>query len=81
FCAPHPWMRAMIIVEGQPIGGTAETTAFGDEPDPPSISLARAGLFVGGIIALVFGAAYLMRRPDEEPVPAEDAASSDGDDD
>ncbi|HYI16847.1 MAG TPA: ScyD/ScyE family protein [Thermomicrobiales bacterium] len=77
FCQPHPWMLGTVIVEGEPVGDTAAPAALADEPDPPSISFARAALFSGVLITLVFGAAYAMRRKDhtvvEEPtMPAAD---------
>jgi plastocyanin len=71
FCQPHPWMTATIIVEGEPVGNTTTTAVTRDEPDPPSISFAKAAIFAGILIALVFGAGYAMRRPNrasDEPV-------------
>ncbi len=81
FCQPHPWMLGTIIVEGEPSGDAAPAAALADEPDPPSISFARAAIFAGILIALVFGAAYLMRRQDHVVVeePATPAADGPGD--
>lgn len=76
FCQPHPWMTGTIIVEGEPIGDTATTVVAHDEPDPPSISFAKAAIFAGILIALVFGAGYAMRRPNRTDEPA--APTSDG---
>jgi hypothetical protein len=64
-------MTATIIVEGEPVGNTTTTAITRDEPDPPSISFAKAAIFAGILIALVFGAGYAMRRPNrasDEPV-------------
>jgi plastocyanin len=75
FCQPHRWMLGTIIVEGESTGGTAAGAVFDDDPDPPSISFARAALFAGVLIALVFGAAYAMRRPSHH-APEEPAATA-----
>ncbi|MDQ3548664.1 MAG: ScyD/ScyE family protein [Chloroflexota bacterium] len=83
FCQPHPWMLGTVIVEGEPTGDATTAAAIQDEPNPPSISFARAAIFAGILIALVFGAGYAMRRPkhaaaiDDPPAPA----TADGPDD
>lgn len=61
FCAPHPWMKGTIIVEGQGPQVAPPTAPRPEEP-PPSISIWKASLFVGGIIAAVFVAGFFMRR-------------------
>jgi plastocyanin len=75
FCQPHPWMVGTIIVEGEPVGEQAVAAAFGDEEDPPSISFARAAIFAGILIALVFGAGYAMRRPNHVQVATDEPAA------
>jgi plastocyanin/sugar lactone lactonase YvrE len=74
YCQPHPWMKAVIIVEGTgPAGENGEVANF-EEPNPPSISPWRAIAFVGLIIAAVFAAGFAMRRSPREspPSPAEE---------
>ncbi len=75
FCQPHPWMIGTVIVEGEPVGGTTSTTAFQDEPDPPSISFTRAAIFAAVLIALVFGAGYAMRRQDHDEIVPDETAT------
>ncbi|HEX5166394.1 MAG TPA: ScyD/ScyE family protein [Thermomicrobiales bacterium] len=81
YCQPHPWMTATIIVEGEPVGNTTTTAVTRDEPDPPSISFAKAAIFAGILIALVFGAGYAMRRPNRAAEEPAAPAAPDGDDD
>jgi hypothetical protein len=81
FCQPHRWMVGTIIVEGEPLDGGTTGAVFEDDPDPPSISFARAAIFAGVLIALVFGAAYAVRRPNHATTeePAAPTAEGPGD--
>jgi plastocyanin len=81
FCTPHPWMKAKITVTGE--GGAGDVAAVvRDEPDPPAISLTTALIFVGALIALVFGIGFALRRapspsvaPTSPPAPPEPPAA------
>jgi plastocyanin len=79
FCAPHPWMVGTIIVEGEGTGSGLETGAvLQTGNDPPSIGFFRAFGFVAVLIAIVFVAATLMKRPSRREM-AEPETTADAD--
>ncbi len=72
FCQPHPWMQAMIVVEGEPRGAAAAQAAApsGSIPEaneqPPTIGVARAIVFVASLLVLVFALGFVGRRRSAE---------------
>ena len=63
-CQPHPWMKGVLIVEGQaPASPVAAATVLtSSNQGPPTIGVWRALGFVGLIIVAVFAGGFVLRR-------------------
>ncbi len=71
FCQPHPWMRALVRVEGQ--GAAASENGSGSFGDlhPPAVKTWQIVAFAGVLLAVVIGAGVISGRR-ESKVDSED---------
>jgi plastocyanin len=62
YCQPHPWMQAVIVVEGEAVEREVEEPATFDELVPPSVETWQVTAFIAVLFAAVFGLGHITRR-------------------